>query len=122
MCITQSSITLAESAGSTFIYLHSKHTPKLDGNMGPSKAPSRRHNLTVSVYLNETNHNLELYNSSKEIISYYIYNDNGEKVNDGIISFVENENAFIYWGTIEEGIYTINIVSNGVIYEGIFQL
>ena len=120
-CITQCSIMWAGSADGTIVYLHSKHTPKLGGNMGPSKAPAKRQ-LTVSAYLDEAMRNLEFHNSSEEIVSYYIYNDNGEEVIFGNISFIENSNASIYIGMLEEGIYTINIVSNGVTYEGIFQL
>ena len=104
------------------VSLYYKSTPVLGGILKPSKAPAKHHSWSICVYLDETNQNLELFSTSNETISYYLYNEDGEDVSNGIISFIENDYSSIYLGILTEGVYTIDIICNGITYEGSFQL
>ena len=109
--------------GGTPIPLCPKNNPgPITGNAGPRRAPARPQPLCIDVYLSEDGSSLNLYDPQGNTISYTIYNEDEDEVAAGTISFVGQPNASISLDSFDYGIYYLEIVLNGVTYEGEFGL
>jgi hypothetical protein len=102
--------------------LYSSRTPKVGDNIGPRRAPANPTPLYMDIFLNLTDRTIELYDSEGSIIAYHIYNVYDVEVCSGIISFVGNEQAVISLASLPAGIYYLDIIQNGITYEGEFAL
>lgn len=99
-----------------------KSDPIIGGNAGPKRAPAHFAPLSIQVFLSEDGSSLNLYDPQGNTISYTIYNEDDDEVAAGTISFVGQPNASISLESFDEGIYYLEIVLNGVTYEGEFGL
>lgn len=103
------------------VYLYYKNTPKLDGNPKPSKSPAS-YNLSLSVSYNAECQQLVMQDSSGEVYTYYIINENEEVVSQGILDFISTDNYTVdLWGYLS-GAYTLFIVHGGHTFCGTFDI
>jgi hypothetical protein len=118
----QCPIMLANNAEGVEINLTQRTKPKQNGNIGPSRAPARRVILPVSAFLNETARCMSVSSTSGGSAFYYIYNEEGQQVDSGIVTFSGDAGSTISLGMLLDGEYTIEVVLDGVAYEGTFYL
>lgn len=104
--------------GQTQVYLKFKN--KIGGNLGPTKSDPDIES-PVSVYLSEASDSLLLYSQSGETVTYYIYDEELE-VSNGSVTFSDQGESSIYIGTLDEGIYTISLELDSLVYEGEFEI
>lgn len=105
----------------TPVYLYYKHTPKLDGMPKPSKSPAS-YNLSLSVAYNAESQQLVMQDSSSEVYTYYILNENEEVVSQGILDFSSIDNHIVDLWTFQSGAYTLAIVHDGYTFCGTFDI
>lgn len=117
----QSVSVWAATQSVTPVYLHYKHTPKLDGMPKPSKAPANYY-LSLSVSYNAEDQQLVMQDSSGEIYTYYILNENEEVASQGILNFSSTDNYTIDLGAFVSGAYTLVIVHGGHTFCGTFDV
>lgn len=117
----QSVSVWAATQSVTPVYLHYKHTPKLDGMPRPSKAPANYY-LSLSVSYNAEDQQLVMQDSSGEIYTYYILNENEEVASQGILNFSSTDNYTIDLGAFVSGAYTLVIVHGGHTFCGTFDV
>lgn len=103
------------------VYLYYKHTPKLDGTPKPSKSPVN-YNLSLSVSYNAESQQLVMQDSSGEVYTYYILNENEEVVSQGILDFGSTDNQTINLWAYLSGTYTLVIVHDGYSFCGTFDI
>lgn len=118
----QVSPVCADNNGGTPLTLKLRTEPITGGNMGPRRTPAQYGSLSIQVFLSEDGSSLNLYDPQGNTISYTIYNEDDDEVAAGTISFVGQPNASISLESFDEGIYYLEIVLNGVTYEGEFGL
>ena len=118
----QCPIMLANNAEGVEINLTQRTKPKQNGNSKPSRAPARRVVLPVSAFFNETNRSINISCTSGDSVCYYIYDEDGLEVSNGIFPVVVEEGETIYLGGLQEGEYYLVLDVDDVIYEGVFQL
>lgn len=116
--IAQCSVMQAEN---TPVHLYPQPKSKVDGTIGPSKAPARRSVIPVSVFLDETSRNLELF-SSCDVYSYCIYDENAAVVLEGILDFSSSDGLFIDLSFLQSGGYAITISRGNNTYAGEFYI
>lgn len=103
------------------VYLYYKHTPKLDGMPKPSKSPAN-YSLSLSVFYNAESQQLVMQDSSGEVYTYYILNENEEVVSQGVLDFSSTDNQTVdLWGYLS-GTYTLVIVDGGHTFCGTFDI
>jgi len=103
------------------VYLYYKHTPKLDGMPKPSKSPAN-YSLSLNVSHNADDQQLVMQDSSGEVYTYYILNENEEVVSQGILDFSSIENHDVdLWGYLS-GTYILVIVHDGHTFCGTFDI
>ena len=117
----QSVSVWAATQSVTPVYLHYKHTPKLDGMPKPSKSPAS-YNLSLSVSYNAEDQQLVMQDSSGEIYTYYILNENEEVVSQGILDFSSTDNYTIDLWSFLRGAYALVIVHGGHTFCGTFDI
>lgn len=117
----QSVSVWAATQSVTPVYLHYKHTPKLDGMPKPSKSPANYY-LSLSVSYNAEDQQLVMQDSSGEIYTYYILNENEEVASQGILNFSSTDNYTIDLGAFVSGAYTLVIVHDGHTFCGTFDI
>ena len=110
--VMQASAVCAEDTG-TPVYLYSSRAPKIGNNAGPKKAPARPRLLDMEISLNEESQCLDLYDTEGNTITYYIYDEDGQEVISGVISFAAQPNASISLEGLGYGLYTLEIVLDG---------
>lgn len=120
-CITQCSVMRAESVYGTIVNLYYRHTPKLDGNMKPSKAPANFH-LTLNVSLSADSHQLIMQDSFNEVYTYYIYNENEDVVAQGVLDFGSSDIFIVDLWNYPCGPYVLVVVHNGYTFCGSFEI
>lgn len=120
--MVQCPITLAKDVEGVEISLSLKTKPKQEGNSKPLKAPARRVIIPVSAFLNETNKCISVSSTFGESAFYYIYSEKGQEVSCGIITFLGDAGSSINLGMLLDGEYTIEVIVDGVAYEGTFYL
>jgi len=103
------------------VYLYYKSTPKLDGNPRPSRAPAK-FNTPFTVYIDESKRQLSVTSIASGDFTYFIYNDSGEILTQGILDCVENTNHTIDLWSCQSGIFIIVFIYNGNTYEGTFEV
>ena len=103
------------------VYLYYKHTPKLDGTTKPSKSPVN-YNLSLSESYNAESQQLVMQDSSGEVYTYYILNENEEVVSQGILDFGSTDNQTINLWAYLSGTYTLVIVHDGNSFCGTFEI
>lgn len=103
------------------VYLYYKHTPKLDGMPKPSKSPAN-YSLSLSVSYNAESQQLVMQDSSSEVYTYYILNENEEVVSQGILDFSSTDNQTVDLGVYLSGTYTLVIVHGGHTFCGTFDI
>ncbi len=114
----QSSVVLAD--GETPVTLSPTDPPVINGNPKPSKAPAKHKKPNICAYMDEANKNIILYSPLDITATYYIYNEDGNEVNCGIISFIGDGHDVINNANLPFGEYTIFVTLNGVTYAGTF--
>lgn len=117
--VMQSMNVWSETSSALPVYLYSKHTPKLDGNPKPSKAPAY---ISLSVFLDEETKQLIITDTSNRVYTYSIYNENEEIISQGLLDCASNENLYIDLGNFQSGTYYIAIFDDSVTYIGAFEL
>lgn len=115
----QSLSVWAATQSVTPVYLHYKHTPKLDGMPKPSKSPANYY-LSLSVSYNAEDQQLVMQDSSGEIYTYYISNE--DIVSQGILDFSSTDNHTIDLGAFLSGTCTLVIVHGGHTFCGTFDI
>lgn len=119
----QVSPVCAEDGNGTPVLLRPKNDPgPITGNAGPRRSPAHYSSLNIDIFLSEDGSSLNLYDPLGNTISYTIYNEDDDEVAAGTISFLGQPNASISLESFDEGIYYLEIVLNGVTYEGEFGL
>ena len=109
--------------GGTPVPLRPKSDPgPITGNAGPKRAPAHTQPLCIDVYMSEDGSSLSLYDPQGNTITYTIYNEDEDEITAGTISFVGQPYASISLDSFDYGIYYLEIVLNGVTYEGEFGL
>ena len=103
------------------VYLYYMHTPKLDGKPIPSKSPAN-YNLSLSVSYNSECQQLVMQDSSSEVYTYYILNENEEVVSQGILDFSSTGNQTVDLWAYLSGTYTLVIVHGGHTFCGTFDI
>jgi hypothetical protein len=96
--------------------------PEIGGIAGPRRAPVRPHVLSIDVYFSEDGSCLNLYDITGSTVTYTIYNEDEEEVGCGTICFIGQPQASISLQSLEPGIYYLDIVQNGVTFEGEFGI
>ena len=119
--VMQSLSVWAATQSVTPVYLHYKQTPKLDGMPKPSKSPAS-YNLSLSVSYNAEDQQLVMQDSSGEIYTYYILNENEEVVSQGILDFSSTDNYTIDLWSFLRGAYALVIVHGGHTFCGTFDI
>ena len=112
-----SNVCADDNSGSPVFLTKSKNDPIIGGN-----APARPRPLYLEIFLSEDGSSLNLYNPDGNTITYSIINEDDQEVAAGTISFAGQPNASISLETLDYGIYFLQIVANGVTYEGEFGL
>lgn len=100
------------------VELSKKSAPIVDGYMKPSKSPSG-YSIPVRLYLDMSVDRLYFENPLGCQISYFIYNEDESLVIQD--SFMDNIH-YVNLNALLPGQYTIDVVCNGEIYEGTFEL
>ena len=119
----QVSPVCAEDGNGTPVLLRPKNDPgPITGNMGPRRSPAHYGSLNIDIFLSEDGSSLNFYDPQGNTISYTIYNEDDDEVAAGTVSFLGQPNASISLESFDEGIYYLEIVLNGVTYEGEFGL
>ena len=118
----QCPIMLANNTEGVEINLTQRTKPKQNGNVKPSKAPARRVVIPVSAFLNETTRCMSISSTSGESAFYYIYDEEGQEVDCGIVTLSGGAGTTINLGMLLDGEYTIEVIIDGVAYEGAFYL
>ena len=108
--------------GLTQVYLRPRTDPYFPGTQGPSRTPALNGEPSVCVYMNEASDSLLLYSTSEESVTYYICDADEQEVCDGSVMFSEQGSASVSLGTLDEGIYTISLEVDSLIYEGEFEI
>ncbi len=103
------------------VYLYYKHTPKLDGMPKPSKSPAN-YSLSLSVSYNAESQQLVMQDSSGEVYTYYILNENEEVVSQGVLDFSSTDNQTVDLLGYISGTYTLVIVDGGHTFCGTFDI
>ena len=103
------------------VYLYYKHTPKLDGMPKPSKSPAN-YSLSLSVSYNAESQQLVMQDSSSEVYTYYILNENEEVVSQGVLDFSSTDNQTVDLLGYISGTYTLVIVDGGHTFCGTFDI
>ena len=103
------------------VYLYYKHTPKLDGMPKPSKSPAN-YSLSLSVSYNAESQQLVMQDSSSEVYTYYILNENEEVVSQGMLDFSSTDNQTVNLWAYLSGTYTLVIVHDGYTFCGTFDI
>lgn len=103
------------------VYLYYKHTPKLDGNPKPSKSPAN-YSLSLSVSYNAESQQLVMQDSSSEVYTYYILNENEEVVSQGMLDFSSTDNQTVNLWAYLSGTYTLVMVHDGYTFCGTFDI
>ena len=114
-----SNVCADDNGGSPVLLMRSD---PITGNVGPRRAPARPRPLYLEIFLSEDGSSLNLYNPDGNTITYSIINEDDQEVAAGTISFAGQPNASISLETLDYGIYFLQIVANGVTYEGEFGL
>ena len=107
--------------GATDVILSSKEQPKENQTPEPSRAPGQRI-LALSVSLDEENRLLTFSDSSGNVYTYYIYDEAGNIVTQGILDFSADDTLLVNLSYVESGTYTLNVVHNGQNYVGTFSI
>lgn len=105
--------------GLTPVYLQLNN--KIGGNLRPTKSDPDTES-PVNIYLSEACDSLLLYSQSEESVTYYIYNENELEVSNGNATFSGQGEASIYLGILDDGIYTISLEVDSLVYEGEFEI
>lgn len=119
--VMQSMNAWSKTSSLSPVCLYNKHTPKLDGNPKPSKAPAN-FVLTLSVFIDEDSQQLVMYDPLGETYAYYIYNENEEVISQGVLDFSNSEYCTVDLWTYQSGTYVITIIYNGYTYSGTFEM
>lgn len=119
--IMQSSCIWADTIGGVTIHLHYQPTNKVNGNGIPSRAPAN-HKTTLDITHNIEEAQLVLSDSSEKTYTYYIYNEQGEVVSQGILDFSTNSNISIDLSSYQSGIYCLSVTDDEYTYSGTFEI
>lgn len=117
---SQCLVAFADCIEGTEVYLSQRTRPKQGGILGPSKAPAKRPILPISVFLNDANGKLTICNESYNTYSYYIYNEDGVVVTQGVSDL--SSILFVDLYTFDSGEYCIELYSGDDIYIGVFDI
>lgn len=121
--MSQCTLMLADDANAVGVQIDFyRKVPPLNGNPRPSRAPAKRVVVPISAFLNETARCMSVSSTSGESAFYYIYNEEGQQVDSGIVTFSGDAGSTINLGMLLDGEYTIEVVLDGVAYEGTFYL
>jgi hypothetical protein len=107
--------------GQTQVFLRLRSDPFYPGQ-GPSRSPETNDEPLINAYLTDSSDSLLLYSSSAQTCTYNIYNVYEQEVSNGCVIFSELGEASIYLGTLDEGIYTISLEVDSLVYEGEFEI
>lgn len=117
LVLTLYSTTVSVSADDiTFCQTLPKQTAE---SKGASRMPAR---IGFSAYLEETTQIIHFSNLSSDMMSYVVYDENGNNVLEDTLQTTEDGTATIDLAGLTEGEYTITVNLNGNSYTGYFCL
>lgn len=119
--VMQSMSAWSNTLGISPVNLYRKYAPKLDGNAKPTKAPAN-FSIPLTVYLDEDNHQLMVTSISDGDFTYYIYDDCGNVVTQGIINCTVNQVLSLGLWICQSGVFSIVFTNDGNTYEGVFAI
>lgn len=121
--MAQSTMMLAQGAASEEICLEYRTTPKLNGNMGPSRAPAKQSvKRTITAFLDESAGQLAVTNTANAIYSYYVCDVNGTVYSQGLLSFSAGNTLYIDINHLPKGEYYLVMQSGSTTVSGLFYL
>ena len=121
--MSQCTLMLADNANAVGVQIDFyRKVPPLNGNPRPSRAPAKRVVVPISAFLNESNRCLSVFSTSVENAYYYVYDEEEQEVSSGIVTFSRDAGSAINLGMLLDGEYTIEVIIDGVAYEGTFYL
>lgn len=122
--LAQSTMMLAHGDVTDEICLEYRSTPKLNGTVGPSRAPSRQTTIkkTITASLDEAAGQLAITNTANAIYSYYICDENGTVYSQGLLSFSAGNTLYIDINHLPQGEYYIVMQSGTTTVSGLFYL
>ena len=97
-----------------------KTEPSTTQESGPKRTPAKP--LPIEVSLDEENRLLTFSDSSGNVYTYYIYDEAGNIVTQGILDFSADDTLLVNLSYVEAGTYTLNVVHNGQNYVGAFSI
>lgn len=113
--MTAWSATLNASSVHLHKYTSNNEFPK------PSKAPSKNP-FALSVVLDDESQQLDFTDNSGNSYTYYIYDEDGGTVMQGILDFSNSENCSVDLSGCPSGTYTLAVMYGGNTYMGTFEL
>lgn len=122
--LTQCSIMWAQDTEDREIFLCSRTTPKLNGTMGPSRAPALADLVpfTVCAYINDDNSVLTLTDTVNESFNYYICDEFGSVYTGGVLNFNLSKTLYLDINYLESGQYYIVLEGSNVTIVGTINI
>lgn len=105
----------------TKVYLQYKTDPKTKGNHGSTRAPVKS-SIPLTVFIDNTNQQLELTDPSNGVYSYSIYDENEEIMSQGTLNFTNGDSLYIDLWDYQSGVYSLEIIYGGSTYCGTFEI
>lgn len=103
------------------VSLYHRPTGWTGDNPKPSKAPAN-YTIPLSVILDEENQQLLVTAFAEGQFTYYIYNESGDIVSQGVLNCNNNGSYVINLGLCSYGTYTIAVTYNEHTYIGTFEI
>ena len=119
--VMQSMSVWSNTNGISPVNLYRKCSPKIDVYHKPSKAPAN-FSIPLAVFLDEDAQQLRVASYSDADFTYYIYNDSGDILSQGILNCIVNSDYSIDLWSCHSGEYTIVFMHEGNTYEGTFGI
>ena len=119
--VMQSMSVWANTLSISPVSLYRRHAPKLDGTLKPSKAPANL-SIPLTVYLDEDTRKLTVTALADGDFTYYIYNDSGDILSQGILNCIVNSDYSIDLWLCNNGEFSIVFMHQENTYEGTFEI
>ena len=123
--LAQCSIMWAQDTEDREIFLSSRSiTPKINGTMGPTRAPGLAGLVpfTVNAYINDDNSMLTLTDTVNETFNYYICDEFGAVYTSGVLNFNLSKTLYLDIDYLQGGLYYIVLEGSNVTIVGTLNL
>ena len=121
--MAQSTMMLAQGTENEEICLEYRTTPKLNGTVGPTRAPARQNvKRTITASLDEAAGHLAVTNTANAIYSYYVCDETGTVYSQGLLAFSAGNTLYIDINHLPKGEYYLVMQSGSTTVSGLFYL